>query len=329
MRINEKRKNSIVLVTGANGFLGSTIVQLLQKANFCVRATDIGDSSVITGVEYQKANILHPDELSYTLCGVATVIHAAGLAHIFSDAVGEYKKFHRINTIGTKNVVRAAAKEGVKHFILISTVSVYGQNTAGLCGENLPPRPKGPYAISKYNSEVVATGCTRKSEMALTILRLSTLYGEGDPGNIRRLIRAMDLNRFVWIGDCSNRKSLLYKGDAARACKAVVELPATGTHIYNVSATPCTMRQIVEGVAEALQKNALPLKIPTKLALVLSRCLSKIPTKKLKTFHQTVRKWIAEDAYDSQLFNQAFGFSCKTSIKEGIQKEVDWYLSQK
>ena len=72
--------------------------------------------------------------------------------------------------------------------------------------------------------------------MALTILRLATLYGEGDPGNVGRLIRTLDRGRFLWIGDGSNRESLLYKGDAARACMAVAERPASGINIYNVSA---------------------------------------------------------------------------------------------
>ena len=59
--------------------------------------------------------------------------------------------------------------------------------------------------------------------MALTILRLATLYGEGDPGNVGRLMRTLDRGRFLWIGDGSNRESLLYRGDAARACMAVAE----------------------------------------------------------------------------------------------------------
>ena len=67
--------------------------------------------------------------------------------------------------------------------------------------------------------------------MALTILRLATLYGEGDPGNVGRLMRKLDRGRFLWIGDGSNRKSLLYKGDAARACMAVAERPASGITI--------------------------------------------------------------------------------------------------
>ena len=102
--------------------------------------------------------------------------------------------------------------------------------------------PVEPYALSKYNAELRAIEIARESGMALTILRLATLYGEGDPGNVGRLMRTLDRGRFLWIGDGSNRESLLYRGDAMRACMAVAERPALGINIYNVSAPACTMR---------------------------------------------------------------------------------------
>jgi hypothetical protein len=55
------------------------------------------------------------------------------------------------------------------------------------------------------------------------------------------------------------------------------------------------------------------------------RNLSRLPNRRLGGIHQTVKKWMAEDVYDSQLFNRMFDFSVQTSIKEGIRKEVDWY----
>ena len=64
-----------------------------------------------------------------------------------------------------------------------------------------------------------------RTGMALTILRLATLYGEGDPRNIKRLIRTLDQGRFIWIGDGRNQKSLLYVRDAARACSMVALRP--------------------------------------------------------------------------------------------------------
>ena len=314
-----------ILVTGANGFLGKNILTHLIDAGFTICATDVGDIPAIQGVPYQKADITRLDELKEAVGRVITVIHAAGLAHIFNDVHKNYEQFREINEIGTANVALAAAEKGVRHFILVSSVSVYGPFTHGLYAEDAPCQPVGPYAISKYNAELRVAEIAEKTGMALTILRLVTLYGEGDPGNVRRLIRSLDQGRFVWIGDGSNRKSLLYKGDAARACVTVASKPVAGTHIYNVSAPPCTMREIVEGIAGALGKQPLPLQIPGSLSLALTRNLSRLPIQKLAGIHQTVQKWMAEDVYDSHLFNRTFDFSVQISIKEGIRKEVEWY----
>ena len=199
----------------------------------------------------------------------------------------------------------------------------------GVYDETTPCNPVGPYALSKYNAELRAIEIARESGMALTILRLATVYGEGDPGNVSRLMRTLDRGRFLWIGDGSNRKSLLYKGDAARACMAVAERPASGINIYNVSAPACTIREIVDGIADALGKYPCPVRIPASLALFLSRHLSKIPNRRMAGLHQTVKKWLAEDVYDTRRFEEAYGFQTKTNLENGLKREVDWYRRNK
>jgi nucleoside-diphosphate-sugar epimerase len=232
------------------------------------------------------------------------------------------KEISRLTESGNARLV------GVQHFVLISSVSVYGPFTQGVYDEGVSCNPVGPYALSKYNAEQRAQEIAKKSGMALTILRLATLYGEGDPGNVGRLMRTLDRGRFLWIGDGSNRKSLLYKGDAARASMAVAERPASGINIYNVSAPACTMREIVDGIADALGKHPFPVRVPATLALLLSRHLSRIPHRRMAGLHQTVKKWLAEDVYDTRRFEEAYGFQTKTSLEDGLKREVDWYKKQ-
>jgi nucleoside-diphosphate-sugar epimerase len=319
------RAENKVLVTGANGFLGRSIVSLLHASGMSVQATDLGTVGGASGIVYRKADILRPEELKPALENTTTVIHVAGLAHVFSPDASPVGKFREINEIGTANVAAAAVAAGVGHFILISSVSVYGPNTMGPFDENTRCDPEGPYAISKHNAELRAIEITRESGVALTILRLATLYGEGDPGNVGRLMHMLDRGRFLWIGDGRNRKSLLYKGDAARACMAVAERPASGINIYNVSAPPCSMREIVDGIADALGKYPFPVRVPASLALPLSRYLSKIPNRRMADLHQTVKKWLAEDVYDICRFEEAYGFQTRTSLKDGLKREVDSY----
>lgn len=314
-----------ILVTGAAGFLGSAVVNATANAGISVCATDMGEAHGVSCIMYRKADITRPEELKSVLENATTVIHVAGLAHIFSPDANSAEKFRQINEIGTTNVVAAAAMAGVGHLILISSVSVYSPYTQGAYDENTTCNPVGPYALSKYNAELRAIEIARESGMALTILRLATLYGEGDPGNVGRLMRTLDRGRFIWIGDGSNRKSLLYKGDAARACVAVAERPASGINIYNVSAPACTMREIVDGIADALGKHPFPMRVPASPVLFLSRHLSRIANRRMAGIHQTVKKWLAEDVYDTRRFEEAYGFQTKTSLEAGLKREVDFY----
>ncbi len=288
-------------------------------------ATDLGDACCSLNIHYRKADITRIEEINPLVENIATVIHVAGLAHVFNPDENAGEKFHRVNEIGTKNVAAAAASAGVKHFVLISSVSVYGPYTDEAYDEQRSCKPVGLYAQSKYNAELRATEIAKKSGMALTIFRLATLYGEGDPGNVGRLIRAIDRGRFFWVGNGSNRKSLLYKGDAARAVVAVIQRPASGVNIFNISAPPCSMREIVDGIGDALGKHPFPVRMPASMALLLGRCLSKMPNRRLSGLSQTVKKWLAEDIYDARRFQEAYGFHTETRLQDGLKREVDWY----
>lgn len=317
-----------VLITGASGFLGSVLVRQALEEGLLVTATDQISGAGITGVDFIAADILNPSSMSHIFKNVDCVCHVAGLAHIFNVSKLPHDIFYKINVLGTENVARAAARAGVKHFIFISSVSVYGGVALGK-DEYSECHPEGPYAESKLLAEKCLIKLCENEKMDLTVLRLATLYGEGDPGNVGRMIGMMDKGRFLWIGNGGNRKSLLYKEDAARACLAVAKKHVSGINIYNVSAPSCTMREIVDGIADALGKHPLPVRIPASLALLLSRHMSRIPSRRMAELHNTVKKWLAEDVYSTRRFEEAYGFQTKTSLADGLNREVEWYKNNK
>ncbi|MFC1592271.1 NAD-dependent epimerase/dehydratase family protein [Thermodesulfobacteriota bacterium] len=317
-----------ILVTGANGFLGRALVARLLSSGASVRATDLGAAGSASGAAYRQADITRPEELPPLMENVTVAIHAAGLAHVMSPDAQSAGRFELVNETGTASIAAAAAAAGVRHLVLISSVSVYGPSTRGMCDENTPCNPDGPYAISKHRAEQQAIDIAGRSGMALTTLRLATLYGEGDPGNVGRLMRAVDGRRFLWIGDGSNRKSLLYSEDAARACLAVAERPASGISVYNVSAPPCTMREIVSAIAGALGKSVPAWHVPAAVALSAAKfagIFSFSRSGRLGRIYGTLQKWLAEDCYATEKFCTAFNFQTKVSLQEGLKREAGWY----
>ncbi len=314
-----------ILVTGATGFLGSEIVRQAVADHLPMRTTSRRMESIIPDVDYYPADILDLSSLNSIFRDVSLVIHAAGLAHIFDKAKADTASFKTINEQGTVNVTRLAAIAGVRHFVLISSVSVYGPFTQCMVDESASCHPKGPYAESKYQAEQRSIEIAQQFGMPLTILRLATLYGEGDPGNVGRLMRSLAKGRFLWIGDGRNRKSLLYRGDAARACLAAMSAPPNGVAIYNVSAPPSTMHEIVEGLTDELGTRPLPVRVPAAFVISATRLLSGLPPSRFSSLHATVKKWLAEDVYDTHRIEAAIGFRTQVSLTDGLQREVQWY----
>jgi nucleoside-diphosphate-sugar epimerase len=339
-----------VLVTGASGFVGSAIAQGCQEAGLDVRCTGRSNTIPQCLVNYCPADLLDADALPALVAGVEAIVHAAGLAHQFGQANRAKDRFTAVNVCTTENVIRAAIRQGVRHIVLVSSVSVYGPHTGsprshapawersvptpergneGVTEEHLCC-PQEPYSQSKYEAEQRSVELAKGFGLKLTILRLATVYGEEDPGNVARLIRVIDRGRFAWVGTGTNLKSLIHRDDVARACITVLRQPPAGVNIFNLSGPTCPMRQIVDTLAAALDRRLPRWHVPASLALGLTRLAGALGGKNsfLLRPYAALRKWLAEDAYDSAKFNQMFAFQTQIPLAEGLRREVMWYQSQ-
>jgi len=317
-----------VLLTGSNGFIGRHIA-LKSPRNFSgLRLTDRGPHSdqYYQGM-YRQADITQADMLEHLCRGCDVVVHAAGLAHVRKG--GDASAFDSVNRLGTLNMAKAAATAGVKHFILISTVAVYGRVGADGIDEDADCRPDGPYAESKYLAEIEARRISENSGMALTVLRVATAYGNGDPGNVGRLLQAVARRRFCWVGRGQNQKSLIHCEDVARAVWAVVNRPARGVSVFNLSAPPCRMAEVVELLSLFCKKSVWPFWISGAMAQGLIQLVKHVSVLALQRVALTLGKWLADDVYSAQRFEQAYDFSPKIRLEVGLRREVAWFCRQK
>jgi len=319
---------SDILVTGATGFIGSAVIDCMLAASRDVRATDIAQQPPRAIPSYTAANLLDSAAAAAVARDVHTVVHAAGLAHRKRLSNEVVKAYFDVNVGATKNIAQAAVSAGVKHFILISSVSVYGKHGTSLCDETTPCHPLGPYAESKYQAEQAVLQCAENSKMRVTILRLATAFGEGDPGNVAKLLRLIDSGRFVWIGRGDNLKTLIYRDDVAAACNTVVDGKCDAKHqIFNVAMAPCSMRDIVTILAEELNRRLPTWHIPSSLALRGTAALARLAGNRgrLGALRASVEKWIDDDAFDGRKLQRVLGFQPTISLHEGMRREVAWY----
>ena len=309
-----------LLVTGSGGFLGSRIVHLAHEAGWQVRGFDRNPRTEIDGVETVVGDICDTEMLRKACEGVTAIAHAAGLAHVFGPESRDPALFNTVNEEGTHCLVEAGMACGVPHVVLVSSVSVYGEYLGAICDETVPCHPQGPYAISKWRGEVRAIERMAMGPGSLTILRFATIYGERDRGNVAKLIGVLDRGHFIWPGSGNNQKSLIYREDAARACLHALDRALPGVEVFNVSARPATMREIVAAICQALGRPVPRLGIP----LPLLKAVGAICRRAGDPGHlnQRLRKFIHDDVYAGAKFETAFDFRPIFSLSEGMRREV-------
>jgi nucleoside-diphosphate-sugar epimerase len=314
------------MVTGACGFLGSEIVRRAVAEGWHVCAFDRERGRLPAEVEFFEGDVGDPKAMTKAFANVTALIHAAGLAHVFGPGAKDTVRFDAINEMGTANVMEAARRSGVSHIVVVSSVSVYGNYRGDSCDEKIPCQPRSPYAISKWKGELRALECAAKGGFAATILRFATIYGEGDRGNVAKLISALHRGRFVWPGSGLNRKSLIHKEDAARACLRVLECSVSLNPIYNVSAPPVSMREIVSAISEALRRPIPRISLPMALFRVVGAIARAIGD--TDQFEQRLQKFIHDDVYDSSRFESMFDYATKVTLIDGIRREVESLITR-
>ena len=195
-----------ILLTGSNGFLGKIIIKTLEQKNqFITLSRNSGEYQVC--LDKQIPNFCHPFEM---------VIHSAGKAHSVPKTESEKIEFHKVNVIGTENLLKGLEISGVpEKFVFISSVSVYGQESGININEEHPLQAKDPYGLSKIEAEVLVTEWCKKHNVVCTILRLPLLVGQNPPGNLGAMIKAIDKGYYFNIEGGKARKSMVVAQDVA------------------------------------------------------------------------------------------------------------------
>lgn len=336
-----------ILVTGASGFIGQEIVKECQNSKLEVIGIISHRVNKIVNQNNQANNLETwaidiTDNRSFSelekVKNVDVLIHSAGLAHQFGET--DKEDFDLVNVQGTKNISELAVNLKVKQFILISSTAVYGafeetgdkhkNANQGIFDENSKTNPQTLYAESKLEAEKICAEICEKHKIPLTILRLSPVIGEGNRGNVERLVKTIDKQKFVWIGGGENLKSLIYKKDVAGACVRLIEAKTGATEIFNLSAEPLTMKEFVREISERLPRSILPISIPEIfIKLIFGVNKKTLKNKKVYKIEQTLEKWLAVDVYQSEKIKKKYNFTPKISIVEGIRKQVDFYKLNK
>jgi nucleoside-diphosphate-sugar epimerase len=322
-----------VLLTGANGFVGSHVLDRLLAQNLpvVVLLRPSSDCRFIAGqlarVEVRPGALDQPAALDAALEGITHVIHCAGATKALNP-----DGFYAANQLGTRNVVAAVNRRGgqIQRLVHISSLAAAGPALADKPRrESDPPRPVSDYGRSKLAAErEVIEGC----RVDWTILRPPAVYGPRD-AEFLRLFKAVQLHLAPRFGKGLQPLSLVYVKDLAAAIVAAARHSnAVRETFFVTSAEVVTSAELAHVIAEVSGRWTLPLPLPRAVlwlacqwAEMLARC-----TKRPSVL--SAQKWAELKApgwvCDGSRFRGEVGYECRTLLRAGAAETLAWYQAQ-
>lgn len=319
-----------VLLTGATGFVGSHVAEILCSKGYTVvcnaRATSNTRWIKHLPIELVDASLDNKESLKKILNGVEGVVHIAGLTAARND-----DEFMRGNRDGTKNLLDAILESNItiSKFLHCSSMAAVGpaNSLEQPLTEQSPCKPITAYGRSKYAAEEVVLAV--KDSLPVTIVRPPAVYGERDSA-ILSFFQTVNKGIAPLIGFSEKHVSLVHVHDLARGIVEAFESPNTIGKTYFISSDEFyTWENISRETAEILGKKTITLKIPHAVVMTLAavseffgRFSSKPPVFNYEKGTDIIQEyWICS----TEAARNDFGYKQQVSLHDGITRTVQWY----
>jgi UDP-glucose 4-epimerase len=253
----------VVLVTGANGFVGQHLTPMLASSGWTVRRA----SRTSTGEQNEVLiNSIGPTtDWQDALVDVDAVVHLAARVHAPNEE-HEFELYRVVNIEGTLNLARCAMRAGVRRFVFLSTILVNGRSSDGRppFSERDVLTPQGVYGVSKAAAETGLKAMAQDGDMCVTIVRPPLIYGAGAKGNFKLLAYAVDRGIPLPFGAIDNRRAFLAVGNLNAFILERLSLTGNKFDVFLLAddeqvSTP----EFIRRIARAAGKPARLFSIPT------------------------------------------------------------------
>ncbi len=209
----------MILITGANGFVGQAVTQALLRAGHSVITTSRQASSQVsldatTGsfapISYVTKSIDGQTDWRTALLGVQTVVHCAARVHVMHNSAADMlDEYRNVNVDGTLCLARQAAVAGVRRFVFLSSIGVNGDQSSSPFTECDVPKPQNAYSASKLEAENSLFELAAQTSLEVVIIRPPLVYGPNAPGNFGKLVRLVQSGIPLPLGALHNQRSLV------------------------------------------------------------------------------------------------------------------------
>lgn len=230
-----------LLITGSNGFVGNYFINK-YKGKYDIKAF----------------SFLKDDINSLDCSDIDVVFHLSALVHQMGGASCE--EYERVNVTQTLQLAKKAKESGVKQFVFMSTVKVYGEETDSKYSENSICNPEDEYGKSKLKAELELTKLEDES-FKVSIIRTPIVYGYGVKANIKSLVNLVNKVPILPFGNIQNKRSMVYIGNLCHLIDVVIEEQQNGIFLASDD-EPLGTSRLIELIAKNLDKKVYLIKIP-------------------------------------------------------------------
>jgi len=319
----------MMLVTGACGFVGSHMVDLLLSREHHVIALDLQRNDAVIGrkdVEFVQYDITKKEGFASIIKDVDYIFHIAALF----DYSASYEQLYKVNVEGTKNLLDAALKSDIKRIIIWSSGSVYGKPKEVPVKEETPLSPLNNYEKSKMEQERIALKYYEDYGLPVTILRPAAIYGPYGKYGVSLMLFMLAKGKLPAIpGPGKYKPALVHVKDVVNAAYFLHDkLNAVG-EIYNIcDEGRYTIEELLLAVADMLNIQIRKFHIPVSL-LYLIAALNKFYSKLTGKKPLIVKDLIRYLTYDSVLdISKIKGLGYKLLYPDtlvGLEETIKWY----
>ncbi|MCS3601269.1 nucleoside-diphosphate-sugar epimerase [Buttiauxella sp. BIGb0471] len=312
-----------VIFVGASGFVGTRLIETAHS-EFEIKNLDKQGSHFYQDITV-SGDVREQGSLDDHFAGQQTVVL---LAAEHRDDVSPTSLYYDVNVQGTRNVLAAMDKNGVKNIIFTSSVAVYGLNKKNP-DETHPIDPFNHYGKSKWQAEEVLRAWHNEApeERSLTIIRPTVIFGERNRGNVYNLLKQIASGKFAMVGAGNNYKSMAYVGNIVEFIKYKLQNVQQGYQVYNYVDKPdLNMNQLVSEVEKSLSKKIPSVHLPYAVGMLGGFCfdvLSKVTGKKYSISSVRVKKFCATTQFDATKVHGS-GFTAPYTLSQGLDRTLQY-----
>jgi len=314
-----------LLLTGANGFVGSALCQrFLTEKNTVVAPTrssislpnhELLQAAKITGLQ---------DDIDWTeyLDNIEVVIHLASRVHVMNEiSENPTAEFRKINVDATLNLARQAASNGVSRFIYISSIKVNGEETF----PNQPfkaddiPSPVDSYGVSKFEAEMGLLKITKNTEMEIVIIRPPLVYGPGVKANFQKIMSLLSKGIPLPFGSINNKRSLVSLDNLVDFIVHCTSHPRAANQIFLVSdGKDLSMTELLKLLGKHIGASVRLVPIPVYIVKLFLKLIGK------ENISLRVCGWLQVDITKNR---DLLGWEPNGDINMSFKKTVEDFLA--